>query len=323
MIKNILVIGHSNIGDVCYDLVVVNPLRRRFTGAKISFLTTPRASGIVEGYKGIDKVFTFDRHTKDRGISGRLRFMGVLIQQRFDLVIVLTSTLMHKFLLAPCTWSLRRQLKCDPHNKKIHVADLYLEFLRSYGIEADTAVFDYSWAQEEEAYVETFLNANGIRQKDKLIGIHPIPAWSLKSWPIDKWNELARILKDRYGFKVINLGKSSNDSFGRMVDEKISPEIISAKDTSLKQAMALIKRCSVFIGPDSSLLHLASCMQVETIGLYGPTPLDYIYPYFHGNNNIICREKLDCMPCYTVVRLLCVRISLCSDAVWKRSRSRR
>jgi len=298
MFKNILIIGHSNIGDVCYDLVVVNPLRRRFAGAKISFLTAPRACGIVEGYKGVDKVFSFDKYAKHRGLFGRLRFMYGLTKQRFDLAIVLPSTLMHKFLFVPCAWSLRKYLRGDPLKKKMHVADIYLEFLRSRGVEAKAAVFDFSWAKEDELYAETFLNANSLSQKDRLIGIHPVPAWSLKSWPIDKWNELAQVLSHRYGCKVISFGKSSGDSFGRMVDEKISREIIIAKGTTLKQAMALIKRCAVFIGPDSSLLHLASCMQVETIGLYGPTRPEYIYPYFHGNNNITCREKPACMPCY-------------------------
>jgi len=62
--------------------------------------------------------------------------------------------------------------------------------------------------------------------------------------------------------------------------------------------MGLIRHCHLFIGPDSSLVHLASCMGVNTIGLYGATSSSYIYPYFHRHNVINSKAKIDCMPCY-------------------------
>ena len=112
MANNILIIGHSNIGDVCYDLAVVNPLRRQYPGARISFLASSRAKNILQGYDGLDKVFTFDRHTKDRGLFGRLRLMGTLVRERFDLAIIFKNTLMHKFLGIPCIWSVREYSGC-------------------------------------------------------------------------------------------------------------------------------------------------------------------------------------------------------------------
>ena len=298
MFKNILIIGHSNIGDVCYDLMVVNPLRRRFPQAKISFLTSSRAENILQGYEGLDKVFTFDRHTKDRGLRGRLCLMTTLIRERFDLAVVLKSTLMHKFLGIPCVWSVRKYLGCEPSEKKIHIVDIYLEFLRYHGIDAQEAIFGFALGEEEKNFCDTFLAKEGISAKDKVVGILPMANWSLKSWPIDKWNELAGILKSQYGIKVINLSKSSNDPFIQMVLKNISREIISADKTTLKQAMALIKRCNLFIGPDSSLLHLTSCQGIEVIGLYGPSSGEYFYPYFHRYNTVVSKEKLHCMPCY-------------------------
>ncbi|MDP8253127.1 MAG: glycosyltransferase family 9 protein [Candidatus Kaelpia aquatica] len=301
--KNILIIGHSNIGDTCYDLVVIDPLRRRFPQAKISFLTSSRVDNIVRGYKGLDKVFTFDKHGKDRGVIGRLRLIIVLIKKRLDLVIVLNSTLMHKFLGIPCVWSVRGYLDCKPSENKIHIVDTYLEFLQFHGIDAQKEIFSFALGEKENNFVDAFLAREGISSKDRLIGILPIAAWSLKSWPIDKWNELAAILKSQYGIKIINLSKSSNDSFSQMVLKNISSEIISADKTTLRQAMALIKRCNLFIGPDSSLLHLASCMGIETIGLYGATPASRFYPYFHHHNVIASKEKFDCMPCYPGFKL--------------------
>lgn len=297
-IKRILIIGHSNIGDVCYDLVVMNPLRRRFPQAKISFLTSSRAANIVQGYQGLDRVFTFDKHAKDRGLFGRLRLMNTLVRGKFDLAVILKSTLMYKFLGIPCVWSMRKHLNCKPSENKMHSVDIYLEFLRFHGIDAQKAIFSFALNEKENNFGDAFLAKEGISVKDKLVGILPVTAWSLKSWPIDKWNELAGSLKSQYGIKVINLSKSSNDPFSQMVLKNISHEIISAEETTLRQAMALIRRCNLFIGPDSSLLHLASCMGIETIGLYGATSVSRFYPYFHRHNIVVSKEKLNCRPCY-------------------------
>lgn len=292
MVNSILIVGHSNIGDVCYDLVTVNPLRRRFPQAKIYFLTSSRAKNIVEGYEGLEKVLTFDKHTKDKGLAGRFRLMAALIRQRFDLAVILKSTLMHRFLGIHRVWSVR---KYRPSEKKIHSVDIYLEFLRSRGVDAREAIFDFGIGGKEMDFCNTFLSEKGIGIKDRLVGILPFANWSLKCWPVDKWNELAGILKSQYDIKVINLSKGSNDCLSQT---NISGEIISADKTTLRQAMALIKRCALFIGPDSGLLHLASCIGAEVIGLYGATPRECFYPYFHRNNIVVSKKKFDCMPCY-------------------------
>ena len=297
-IRTILIIGHSNVGDVCYDLVVVNPLRRRFPQAKISFLTSSRCENIVRGYRGIDKIFTFDKHAKDKGLLGRFKLMARLFKERFDLAVVLKHTLMHRFLLIPNALKMKKISRGSSLSKAKHLVDNYLALLRSQGIDAQEAIFDFGLGEEEENFCEAFLVEQGISDKNMIIGILPMAAWSLKSWPIEQWNRLAELLKKPYGIKLLNLGKIDNTPLGKMLSVYLSREIISADKTTLKQAMALVKRCSLFIGPDSSLLHLASCLGVETIGLYGPSSGEDFYPYFHQRNIITAKEKRNCMPCY-------------------------
>lgn len=298
MPKNILILGHSNIGDVCYDLAVVRPLKRHFPDAKIFFLTSGRASDIVTGCKGVDETVVFDKYGLHRGLAGRLKITRQLRQYKFDLIVVLTSSLMHKLLVGSRVLSIRKFLGRDPAKLNRHVVDIYFEFLASCGIAAQTAEFGFQWAREDEDYCDDFLKKNGIDKKDKFIGITVCAAWPLKSWPMEKWNELAGKLKDNFGARVVNIAKISDDAFGREMRKNMSARIISARNTTLKQAMALINRCRIFIGPDSGLLHLASCLKKETIGLYGATSTDFIYPYFHRHNIVKCRKYFPCLPCY-------------------------
>ncbi|HDZ76574.1 MAG TPA: lipopolysaccharide heptosyltransferase family protein [Candidatus Omnitrophica bacterium] len=296
--KKILIMCHSNIGDVCYDLVVIDPLRRQFPDAGIFVLTSLRAACVAEGYKDLEKVIIFDKHAKDRNFLGRLRLVTSLIRERFDLVIVLKSSLMYKFLCIPHSWSLKKYLGCSPAEAGIHGADTYLAFLRSHGVEAKQAIFNFVLDKTEEDFCNTFFKEKDIDKEGKLVGILPLAGWSLKSWPIDRCNKLATLLKEKYGIKTIALGDIEDSVFKELILPHISDDLIFAGKTTLKQAIALLKCCDVFIAPDSGLSHLASTMGIKTIGLYGPTPKNYIYPYFHQQDMIFPRKKLECMPCY-------------------------
>ncbi|UCC95699.1 MAG: glycosyltransferase family 9 protein [Candidatus Omnitrophota bacterium] len=296
-IQKILIIAHSNIGDISYDVTFLGPLRKHFPGATIFVLTSPRAKEFFDCYGGIGKVIIFDKHKRDRGFFGRIRFHNMLKREKFDLVITLKDTFEHTFLNVPYTWNVQRIFKRDFKGKKIHPVDIYMKFFRSQGIGTDEITFEYTLNEEIE-FCEQFLQQNGIAPHDTIVGILPLAAWSFKNWPIEKWNQLATILKQECNIKTIAFGKSSADAYTKAVLESICPDIISAIDsTTLKQAIALITYCDVFIGPDSSLLHIASCLKVETVGLYGPTPADYVYPYFH-RHNIIGPKEIRGMVCF-------------------------
>lgn len=294
MVRKILIFGHSNIGDVCYDLAVINPLRQRYPDAKIFFLTSSRCQDIVDDYKGIDRIIRFDRHGKDKGLFNRLRFISGLRKEKFDLAVVLKSSMAYKFLGISCVWRVKKKAKLQYK----HPVDQYLCTLRTHGLAVETASFSFGLREDERIFCEDFLTKKGVSRKDTVIGILPLAAWSLKSWPIEKWNKLAEILKSKYGIKLLNLGKMPDSDLGRRIAREISGQIIPADNTTLAQAKALLQRCRLFIGPDSSFLHLASCMGVETIGLYGATSAEHFYPYLHRHNIVWPREKLTCMPCY-------------------------
>ena len=294
MFQNILILGHSNIGDIIYDLAVIDPLRQHCPAARVSFLTSARGQDIAAGYHGIDEIIVLNRQGRDKGFLNRLRFTGMLRKKRFDLVVVLKSSLNDLFLGVSAVWRARNPDGLHPQ----HPVDRYLDMLRSRGVMIKGASFHFSVNDEGLFFCEQFLARHGVLPQDTLIGVLPLAAWSLKSWPAGKWRELAGILRQTWGVKMLNLGKMPDNGLGGRVARELAGSVIPADKTTLPQAQALLNRCQAFIGPDSSLLHLASCMGVETIGLYGATPSDRFYPYFHRHNILMPKNKPACMPCY-------------------------
>lgn len=286
--------GHSNISDICYDLCVIDPLTKKFPLAEIAFLTSSRCHEIVESCKGVQRIINFDRHGKDKGLSNSLRFISNLKKERFDLAVVLKDSWIHKFTGIRSRWRITKQVR----QQFKHPVDRYLYMLRSHGMTLDGAVFHFSSQAQDDTFCKEYLGKKGIKPEDRIVGILPFATWFLKIWPMDKWNYLTKVLREQYGIKVMNIGKMPNNNKGRRLAGQLSPQIIDTSDTSLSQAKALLKRCCLFIGPDSSLLHLASCMGVETIGLYGATSSEHFYPYFHRHNIVWSKSRLSCMPCY-------------------------
>jgi heptosyltransferase II len=296
--KRIAVFGHSNIGDVCYDLAVIEPLAKAFPGAEISFVTSSVSADLVRGYPGLDRAITFDRHGKDKGLTGRLRFMRSLRREHFGLAVVLSSTHMYRFLGIPRVWRLARRSRFDRAGKPVHMVDAYLSLLRSRGISAEKPAFRFGSSRADAGFAEQFLRDHRIGAGDTVIGILPLSNWSLKCWHVAHWNALIEELIRRRGVKVIVFGKSGNDAYTRKAIQKISPQAVSAVDQcSLKQSMALIGKCRLFISADTSLLHIASCMGVPSIGLFGATADAHYYPYFSRSGTVRSPVALACMPC--------------------------
>lgn len=299
MFKNILIFGHSNLGDVCYDLTPIRHLRLNYPGSKISFLTSTKGRELAENYPGIDEIITFDKYGKDKGIFRRLALIKHLRLKKFDLAIILPQTLFFIFLGIPNVWVMKKKMRFDASGRAIHVVDGYLNLIRSHNVSITKGeTFNFIFAKEESDFAESFFARNSIAPNDRIVTILPFTNWSYKCWPIEKWNELTRILNNDYGFRVVFLGKAGNDKYSQGLLAIFSPLAISAvNECTLKQSMAIIKRSKLFMSCDSSLMHIASCMHIPSIGLFGPTEFENYYPYFHRQGVIVAQSSPDCAPC--------------------------
>jgi len=294
-VKRILILGHSNIGDVCSDLSVVGPLSRAFPGAKVSLLTSPRLQSLVSGCGGIDEVLVFDRHGRDKGFFRQLALVLSLRRRRYDLVVVLKASLMFVFLGARKVWRVGKK----DIGRNRHMIEVYMELLRKKGVPVvkHNAV-DFSFSREESRFADAFLAQRNIPDGACLVGLSPFANWGLKCWPAEKWNELAEIISGKHDMIPVLFGRAAGDSFSEATLKRLSPGIVSAVDKcSLRQSAALIARCKAFVSCDSGLAYIADSLGIPCVTLSGPTNTDCYYPYLSPALRVKSRRPPACAPC--------------------------
>ncbi|MGE5400699.1 MAG: glycosyltransferase family 9 protein [Ignavibacteriales bacterium] len=171
---------------------------------------------------------------------------------------------------------------------------------------------DFFFTGEDLRFAEDYLKEQNIADSDIVIGFHPGSA-TLKNhihrrWEPEKFSELGKKLIEDLGAKVLIFGGPEEAELKKRVTEGIaSPNAISVEAGNLAASAAVMKRCNLFISNDSSLMHVASALQLKVVAIIGPTNPNYIHPWQTGHK--IVTLNLECSPCffYSPRPLICYR----------------
>ena len=101
--------------------------------------------------------------------------------------------------------------------------------------------------------------------------IHAAPMFRYKQWTKNGWRAVAAALFAR-GLTVIATGGPAKAE-RRYLDDVWSGAPVTRRDGALdwSQLTALLSKARVYIGPDTSVTHLAAASGCPTVALYGPT----------------------------------------------------
>jgi len=119
-----------------------------------------------------------------------------------------------------------------------------------------------------------------------------------KSWPLDKYRELAELILGQYDAEIVILGTSGDfERANHIVADLANVHNLCGK-TSVEESAAIFKRSSIVIGNDGGAVHLADAMGVPVIALTpGLEFADSIEPWNNRSNSI--RIDIACAPCYS------------------------
>lgn len=325
----ILVLALSGIGDALMFTPSISMLRQSYPDAEIEALVMFRGvKDIYERVTDLNRVIFFD-FMKEGAIKS-FKFIGTL-RGRYDISVNVYPSNRKEYNLIQFLIGARRRggvkyLRRDFSNlgflnnyrvredDKVHNVKTNLNLISklTHSVEQREIPLQFILTPEDLSYAKEFIGRNKINSSNLVIGFHPGSA-VLKNhihrrWEPQKFAELGRILIREYKAQVLIFGGPEEDELKDMIKTMISsPDAISVKTENLAQSAAIMKYCALFISNDSSLMHVASAMQVKVIAILGPTNPNYIHPW--KTEYKIVRIDLSCSPCfiYSPRPLICFR----------------
>jgi ADP-heptose:LPS heptosyltransferase len=158
-------------------------------------------------------------------------------------------------------------------------------------------------------------------------GSNPGMELSAKRWPLDRYRELARRLVQELDAEVLLVGGPDDAALNTQLLEGLDVPEGSVKSiagkTSFGELAAQLERCALFIGNDSSPMHLAAAVGIPVIAIFGPTSPQEYGPYpLDDPKHIALWHPSSAQPCFfmgkmqTSEQCKCIE-SVTLDEVWQ------
>lgn len=311
--RRILVIKLSSLGDIVHTLPAVAALRQRFSSAHISWLVKTQWAPILEGNPDINEVVSVDLAWRNWPM-----FVSNLRRQSYDLIVdfqglfrtglmgMLSGATMRVGFAraregAPWMYTHRVSLSRDQEISwrllEIHAVDRNLAIAEFLSADISRPTFQFPALAEDQNSIYEMLQNAQVEKHQELIALAPWSRSALKSWPLDRFVQLAEELVRIPNLRVVVLGgptdRPSAEKFLRLEPHGL---VSLVGKLSLRQLPELLKKMKLVVGNDSSLIHLAAGVGTRVLGIFGPTQPKATGPY-PLSDHLIRRTELACSPC--------------------------
>jgi heptosyltransferase-2 len=287
----ILVFSFSFIGDAVLSTAVIQPLRRHFPNAHITFLVGPHAFDLLTNDPQLDATLIYDNRGKHAGLNGRIKLIKTLRREKFDLVVNLRDSFTARCIGAE-HWGLVRG------ERERHAVTRYLEVLSKQGVGTTDAHPHLHLTETEQVTAHRFLAEAGVTSERLLIGIHPGGNWEYKLWGAEKCAQLATALSKQKNASILLFAGPNERKLQSQVADMMSISPILVKTENLRKVAALIAACDVYIGNDTGPMHIAAAVGTPVVALFGSTNHIRSGPY--GEKHTVVQSGIDlgCNPCH-------------------------
>jgi len=322
-IKRILVIRLDHIGDVLLTTPTFKALRNKFPKARIDVLVRPFTKELLIENKNVDKIISLNPPWFAREKISFLNLLKFLKNnfRRYDLVIelhadprnIILASFVGKYRIGygirGFSFLLNKVVHYD--NKIKHMIDRNLDVVRAIGADTENKELELNLSEKESNFADEIFKKYKIKSA---IVINPGTGRIHKYWFNDRWANVADRLIEKYKTKIILTGNKQDmkdcDEVYRLIKNRKETINLCGK-TNLRQLAAIIKKCALFLGPDTGPMHIARAVKTPLIGLFGPVnPAEWGYSEekYKYLNKTICKKigtaNCECMKKITVEDVL-------------------
>jgi len=318
----ILVVTLRRLGDVLFATSLIASLRRTFRQAVIDVLVFENTAGILAGNPDIDRVVTMPpRPSVWQGLALALR-----LAKRYHLAVstqtgdrpTVFTLIAGRRHVGPIDGGGRGALRRLALSRSVvpqpgsHRLEDMLRLADALGVPRVGRLVCPGGALRPDSS-STAARDPAVNGPLPYAVIHAAPMFQYKRWTADGWRALAAYLRAR-GLNVVATGGPAASELAYLDQVwRDVPDVVRRDGRLLWPELAeLITRARLFVGPDTSVTHLAAATGCPTIALFGPTdprlwgpvPAGGLDPMWEATGTIqrrknvwLVQHPLPCLPC--------------------------
>ena len=271
MAGRILVIRGGAIGDFILTLPTIRLLRENFPGAHLEILGYRHIVSIAEGREYADATRSIEYGALAGFFVPNSELAPDLVEyfaSFHQIVSYLFDPDRHfenNLRRAGAKNILRAYSKIDDSD---HAARQLARPLESLALFLEDSAAVVHPCADDHTFAARFLAECDERP---LVVLHPGSGSPRKNWPLEKWADFGRAMLAYERQLLVVGGEADDERIAALCERWSDAPVLVARGLPLPQLAALLARCSLFVGHDSGISHLAAAAGAPCLLLFGPT----------------------------------------------------
>jgi ADP-heptose:LPS heptosyltransferase len=309
--KKILLVNGAHLGDLVISTAVIRRIKEVNPQIEIGFVAGSWGSELLRSHPGVDHFYPINHWRLNRSTASTLSkvllywkqwwaALRAIRKDKYDIAILLNSFYPN---FASLLWLSRCKLTVGyvsagggallslrlpkPKHSEQAIQLALLDAINIHGVSS-------GWIQVNDSLLSKAAKDD---LPQKFILLHPGTGNLAKEWPVERWINLGKMLRNE-AYAIVLTGNGSAEA---TLCKRIATEVNSldlSNRINLNDWFFVIQKASLVIGVDSAAGHIASALQKPFIGIYsGIGEVSRWTPA--GKAISILTHSMSCSPCHT------------------------
>lgn len=311
-VRKILVCKLDHIGDVLLATPTVEAIRKMFPQAHVTMMVREASNQVLKDNPDIDEVRIYDaawltRKARTPNWKSFVRLIRSLRKERYDVffdlrgdVFVIVMAFLSRiplrvgfgsmglgFLL---THEVEVRHAMPPLGR--HQVEILFEAVKRLGCQQPVTAPKLFVSSDEREKA----NALMPHHHSLIIGFHIGAGDPTRLWALDRYAQVMNLVKEKYNSAVVLVGGKEDNVLIEQMKPLLACEPLNLTGLSITETAAIIEKCDLFIGNNSSQIHLAAAIGTPVIVLH-TTSLDSRRWRAYGDNVRVIEKEVFCSYC--------------------------
>jgi ADP-heptose:LPS heptosyltransferase len=282
--NKILLMHQGALGDLILSLPAFYAIRKKYSKARFEAMGYPHVLSLILNRFYADAIVSIDR----AGVASLYHDDGCLDEEltnylrQFEKIFIFggkSQAVVINNIRQITSGSEVCLIKTFSESQDAHVTDFQLHQLTMRGFETARIGPEIFLRAEDIINAQNYLLQKGIDIKNnQLIAVHAGSGSKTKNWPLENYSVLMKNLYEKFRATVMLVAGPAEDTIIDILRDLLNGIPLTVlQSLALPLLAAILSQCSLFIGNDSGITHLAAALGVPTIALFWPTD-----PYVWG-----------------------------------------